>query len=371
MAANASEILKRQNALRERVERELENFRYLEERLADPEVGGNPALLKEVSSEHSRLNANVDEFKTYLKDFESLQEAYKILEDNSADNELKEFAREEKTELEESLVKAGERIEILLLPPDPHDGKPILMEIRAGTGGDEAALFVGDLFQMYLRYAEKQGLKMEVIEANDTELGGYKEVVFSVQGTKAYAALHQEGGAHRVQRIPTTESGGRIHTSAVTVAVMPEVEEAEVEIDDKDLKIDTFRASGAGGQHVNKTDSAIRILHIPTGIVVSCQDERSQLKNKIKAMRVLRARLAEKQEREKHAQESALKKEQVGSGDRSERIRTYNFPQGRVTDHRVGYTSYNLSGFMEGDMGELLEVLLKAEREVKLQAQQT
>ena len=254
------------------------------------------------------------------------------------------------------------------LAPSPHEERNLFMEIRAGTGGNEAALFVSDLTRMYMRFTERQGLRAELIHSSPTELGGYKEMIFSVAGKDAYLFLHREGGAHRVQRIPATESNGRIHTSAVTVAVLPEREESEVDIQDSDIKIDVFRASGAGGQHVNKTESAIRITHAVSGIVVSCQDERSQHKNKARAMSILRSRLAEMQEEKSHSQENTLKREQIKSGDRSERIRTYNFPQGRVTDHRIGYTAYNLEALMDGEMDELLGALIQAEREEKLQA---
>ena len=363
-----SETLKRTKALRERLQQEIEHFHALEERLARPDPVSDPAELKNLSREHARLSARFGQFSSYLQMLRSLEEVEGVLADPASDAELRALAREERDELEPKVNLGRGAIEILLLPPDPNDGKGLMMEIRAGTGGEEAALFVGDLLKMYLRYAEKAGLRSEVISTQPTELGGFKEVVFSVQGPHAFECLHQEAGAHRVQRIPVTESGGRIHTSAVTVAVMTEAEEEEISIDEKDLKVDVFRASGAGGQHVNKTESAIRILHVPTGLVVSCQDERSQHKNRARAMRVLRARLMEKQAREKHASESALKKEQLGSGDRSERIRTYNFPQGRVTDHRVGYTSYNLGEFMNGGMDELIEVLKRARREARLGA---
>ena len=363
-----SETLKRTKALRDRVQQDIEHFHALEERLAQPGAIPDAGELKRLSREHARLSARVGQFTSYLQMLISLEEAEAVLGDQASDAELRAMARQEREELEPKINEGRAAIELLLLPPDPNDGKGLMMEIRAGTGGEEAALFVGDLLKMYLRYAERAGLKSEVISTQPTELGGYKEVVVSVQGPHAYESLHQEAGAHRVQRIPVTESGGRIHTSAVTVAVMPEAEEEEVSIDDRDLKVDVFRASGAGGQHVNKTESAIRILHIPTGIVVSCQDERSQHKNRARAMRVLRSRLMEKQARERHASESALKKEQVGSGDRSERIRTYNFPQGRVTDHRIGYTSYSLHEFMNGGMDELIEILKRARREARLGA---
>ena len=361
-----SNTTKNFNALRERIEREIEDFKHIESQLSEIS-GSDLVLLKNLSRKHARVAPNVEKYEEYLSLLDRLEEAEAILTDDNSDDELGEMALEEKKELESSLNTGRTAIEQLLIPPNPDEGKNIFIEIRAGTGGDEAALFVGDLLKMYLRFAEKTGLRIELLSSNETELGGYKEVIFAVQGQNAYKFLHQEGGAHRVQRIPVTESGGRIHTSAVTVAVMPEAEEEELFIDEKDLRIDVFRASGAGGQHVNKTDSAVRILHIPTGIIVSCQDARSQHKNRSRAMSVLRARLSEKQQQEKHEAENLMKKDQVGSGDRSERIRTYNFPQGRVTDHRVGYTSYNLAGLMEGDMQELLDVLDKARRDAIIQ----
>lgn len=345
---------------------ELENIRELEHKLSDPDVVGDQSKLKTLSREHARLSARKPEIESFLGILKSYFESREIVADPNADSDLKELAQSELKDSESSLESGLERIRELLVPPDPNEGKGIIMEIRAGTGGEEAALFVSDLFSMYLQFAEKSGLKTEILSTSPTELGGMKEVIFTVNGPEAYRYLHREGGAHRVQRIPVTESGGRIHTSAVTVAVMPEVEEEEVEIHEKDLRIDVYRASGAGGQHVNKTESAVRLTHIPTGLVVSCQDERSQIKNRAKAMKVMRARLAEMQESQRHKTESAAKKEQVGSGDRSERIRTYNFPQGRVTDHRINFTSYNLNAFMNGEMEELLQALIRDEINSKL-----
>ncbi|MCR9140748.1 MAG: peptide chain release factor 1 [bacterium] len=353
--------------LLERLEREVEAFKELESKLADPAYAEDPTQLKELSREHARMRGRTERIETYLVLIKQQAEVLSVLEDPDSDEDIREMAQAELAELTKIIEKEQEDIEYLLLPPDPHAGRSVIMEIRAGTGGDEAGLFVGDLLRMYTRLAERRGLRSEMISAYDQEVGGYREVILSFAGPEAYDLLHQEGGAHRVQRIPVTESGGRIHTSACTVAIMPEADEEEVEIDDKDLQIDVYRASGAGGQHVNKTESAIRITHIPSGVVVTCQDERSQHKNKAKAMRVLRTRLAEQQERERHAADAALKKEQVKSGDRSERIRTYNFPQGRVTDHRIGFTAYNLAAFMEGEMDDLLEALLRAERDAKLQ----
>ena len=352
--------------LKERVQREVERFGEIEQKLSSPEVSQDPTAFKDLSRLHSRLSSRIEPLRQYLNLIRQLEESEELLADPSADPELKEMAESEKVDVATSLENMKGEVETMLIPPDPNDGKSVIMEIRAGTGGDEAGLFVGDLLKMYTRFCEENGLRLEPIYYAETELGGYKEVTFSVEGKRAWELLHKEAGAHRVQRIPVTESGGRIHTSAVTVAVLAEAEEEELEIEDKDLRIDVFRASGAGGQHVNKTESAVRMTHIPTGIVVSCQDERSQLKNRAKAMKVMRARLLELKESERHEKEAAAKKEQVKSGDRSERIRTYNFPQGRITDHRIGYTAYNLNELMEGEMSDLLDALLEAEKEEKL-----
>jgi len=352
--------------LKDRLIQELESFQELESLLADPEITSNPLKLKDITREHNRLSRHIPEVKNFLDTLFDLEGLEEILSDSKADQDMKNMAREELPVMESRLKELQGSVEMILVPADPNSGKSLIMEIRAGTGGEEAALFAGDLYRMYIKFAEENGMKFEMISESETGLGGYKEVIFSIAGSSAWDLLHREAGIHRVQRIPQTESGGRIHTSAVTVAVMPEREETEVNLDEKDLKIDVYRASGAGGQHVNKTESAVRILHIPSGLVVSCQDERSQLKNRARAMRVLRARLAEKIEEEQHALNAQSKKEQVKSGDRSERIRTYNFPQGRITDHRIGYTNYNLSSFMEGDITELLNELLRDEKEEKL-----
>jgi peptide chain release factor 1 len=354
----------------DRFKHELERFSWIENELASPATASQPGKYKELNQEHSRLTPRVEKIQRFLKIFQDLADAESILADKSADGELRNMAQEDKIALEQELEQASQQIEELLLPPDPNDGKGLIFEIRAGTGGEEAALFASELFRMYLRFAEQSGLKSEIIYINEAEMGGLKEATFSISGNRAHALLHQEAGTHRVQRIPVTESGGRIHTSAVTVSVMVEAEEEEYEINEGDLQIDVFRASGAGGQHVNKTESAVRITHIPTGVVVSCQDERSQLKNKARAMKVLRSRLANLQKERAHQEQAQAKKQQVGSGDRSEKIRTYNFPQGRVTDHRINYSMYNLPEFMNGEIAELLDALLKAEREQKMQAAQ-
>ena len=351
----------------ERLKKEQEHFRELEEKLADPQLMQDSQALKQIAREHARLEGQAKRIDDYLHLFGQWQQSDELVKEEK-DKELRLLAQEEAKELTKQLEEQRKEIELLLIAPSPHEERSLFMEIRAGTGGSEAALFVSDLTRMYMRFTEQQGLKAELVHSSPTELGGYKEIIFSVAGKEAYLFLHREGGTHRVQRIPSTESNGRIHTSAVTVAVLPEREESEVEIKDSDIKIDVFRASGAGGQHVNKTESAIRITHAASGIVVSCQDERSQHKNKARAMGILRSRLAQMQEEKAHLQENSLKREQVKSGDRSERIRTYNFPQGRVTDHRVGYTAYNLEALMDGDMEELLQALIRAEREEKLQA---
>ena len=283
------------------------------------------------------------------------------------DKEMKEMLQEELKELTEKEELAKKELQIMLLPKDPNDDKNVFVEIRGGTGGEEAALFAADLFRMYTRYAESKRWKVEVMSSNETDIGGFKEIVFMITGFGAYSRLKYESGVHRVQRVPDTEASGRIHTSATTVAVLPEVEEVDIEINQNDLRIDVYRSSGHGGQSVNTTDSAIRITHLPTGLVVTCQDEKSQLKNKEKAMKVLRARLYEKAEAERSASIAADRKSQVGSGDRSERIRTYNFPQGRVTDHRIGLTLYKLDAFMNGDIDEVINALITADQAEKMQ----
>ena len=306
----------------------------------------------------------VEKYRSYKKVVERLEEARAMLVEK--DEEMRALASEEVRELMPKKAALEEELLLLLLPRDPHDGKNVIVEIRGGVGGDEAALFAGDLFRMYTRYAERQHWKTELLSANATGIGGFKEVTFLVAGDGAYSKLKYESGTHRVQRIPVTESGGRIHTSAATVAVLPEAEEVDVDIAANDLRIDTYCASGAGGQYVNRTETAIRITHIPTGIVVQCQDEKSQLKNKEKAMKVLRARLLDRARLEQAAEEAADRKSQVGSGDRSERIRTYNFPQGRVTDHRIGLTLHKIDAILNGELDELLTALITADQAEKL-----
>ena len=342
-----------------------DKFLELESLISDPDVIADMSRWQKYSKEHASLVPIVEKFREYKEVVKGIDEA-KAMFDESLDDEMRKFVEEELAELKAQKEVLDNELPILLLPKDPNDDKNVIVEIRGGVGGEEAALFAGDLFRMYGRYVEKQGWKMEIIDANATELGGYKEISFMVTGFGAYSKLKYESGTHRVQRVPVTESGGRIHTSAVTVAVLPEAEDVDVDINPNDLHIDLYCASGAGGQHVNRTESAIRITHIPTGIVVQCQDERSQLKNKDKAMKVLRARLLDKAQQEQMDSISADRKNQVGSGDRSERIRTYNFPQGRVTDHRIGLTLHRIDAVLAGDLDEILNALITADQAERL-----
>ena len=342
-----------------------EKYRELESLISDPAVLADMPKWQKLSREHAQLAPVVEKYREYKKVREGLLEAKAIFDDNP-DADMRRLAEDEIAELRPRLEALARELPILLLPKDPNDAKNVIVEIRGGVGGEEAALFAGDLFRMYARYAERRGWRVDVIDKNATEIGGFKEISFSVDGAGAYSFLKYESGTHRVQRVPVTESSGRIHTSAVTVAVLPEAEEVEVEIAPADLRIDTYCASGAGGQYVNRTETAIRITHLPTGIVVQCQDEKSQLKNKEKAMRVLRARILEAAREEQAATVAADRKSQVGSGDRSERIRTYNFPQGRVTDHRIGLTLHKLAAVLDGDLDELLAALITADQAEKL-----
>ena len=342
-----------------------EKYRELESLISDPAVLADMPKWQKLSREHAQLAPVVETYREYKKVREGLLEAKAIFDDNP-DADMRRLAEDEIAELRPRLEALERELPILLLPKDPNDAKNVIVEIRGGVGGEEAALFAGDLFRMYARYAERRGWRVDVIDKNATEIGGFKEISFSVDGAGAYSFLKYESGTHRVQRVPVTESSGRIHTSAVTVAVLPEAEEVEVEIAPADLRIDTYCASGAGGQYVNRTETAIRITHLPTGIVVQCQDEKSQLKNKEKAMRVLRARILEAAREEQAATVAADRKSQVGSGDRSERIRTYNFPQGRVTDHRIGLTLHKLDAILDGDLEELLHALITADQAEKL-----
>lgn len=344
----------------------LEKYEDLSVKIADPDVINNQSLWQKLVKEHADLEPIVAKYKEYSDAEMALKETKEILYDKTADEELKEMAKLELEELEEKIDKLKEELKVLLLPKDPNDDKNVIVEIRAGTGGDEAALFAADLFRMYTRYAERQGWKIEMMSLNETGVGGYKEVIFMIRGKGAYSKLKYESGAHRVQRIPATESGGRIHTSAATVAVLPEADDVDLEINPNDLRVDVFRSSGHGGQSVNTTDSAVRITHLPTGMVVSCQDEKSQLKNKEKALKVLKARLLDVMIQEQQDAIAQNRRSQVGSGDRSERIRTYNFPQGRITDHRINVTLYKLDSFLDGDIGEMIDALITYDQTEKM-----
>ena len=319
-----------------------------------------------LAKRYAELREPVEVFRKYKKVCEDLEGVESMLKEVSTDPELKEMTLAEKSELLSAKEQLEDELRYLLIPKDPNDNKNCFLEIRAGTGGDEAGIFAGDLTSMYLRYIDSKRWTKSIVDAQHSEAGGYKEIIIQVEGENAYGRLKYEAGTHRVQRVPQTEASGRVHTSAATVAVMPEVEDVELEIRTEDLRIDTYRASGAGGQHINKTDSAIRITHLPTGVVVCCQDGRSQHSNKEKAMQVLKARLVEKQRSESAATESSTRKIQVGSGDRSEKIRTYNYSQGRLTDHRINFTSYNLQSHLQGDLDEIIDALIAADRAEKL-----
>ena len=338
-----------------------ERYEQLTALLSDPAVIGDQNRYRELSKEQAGLTDIVNAYDEYMAADAEIESCKAMLEE-ADDAAMREMIHEELNELNAKEHELSEQLKVMLLPKDPNDDKDVIIEVRAGTGGEEAALFGADLLRMYTRYAERHGYKAELMNENYTEKGGVKEVVLSLQGKGAYSRMKFESGVHRVQRVPETESQGRIHTSAATVAVLPEPEDVEVEINEKDLKIDTYRSGGAGGQHVNKTESAIRITHIPTGLVVQCQDERSQHKNRDKAMRVLKSRLLELYQSKAAEAEADERKNQVGSGDRSERIRTYNFPQSRVTDHRIGLTLYKLEAFLDGDMDEVIDALILAER---------
>ena len=339
-----------------KLDRIVEKYQSLEAELANPDIMKDMNRYKEVMQEHSHLSEVVSVYSEYKDVLSGIKDAQSMMEDET-DPEMKEMAKEELSGLEEEKEILEKKLKKLLVPKDPLDGKNIIMEIRAGTGGDEAALFAADLYRMYTKFAEQNKWKIEIMDANEIGIGGFKEISFSISGKNVYGNLRYESGVHRVQRVPTTESGGRVHTSAVTVAVLPEAEETDIDIKNEDLKIDVFRSSGPGGQSVNTTDSAVRITHLPTGVVVTCQDEKSQIKNKAKALRVLRARLYEAEEAKKQSERAENRKNQVGSGDRSERIRTYNFPQNRVTDHRINLTLYKLEYVMQGDLSEIIESL--------------
>ncbi|KPA08924.1 peptide chain release factor 1 [Candidatus Magnetomorum sp. HK-1] len=332
-----------------------DRFIEIEKMLSQPEIVQNQEKYQKIAREHSELSKIVNVFREHKKVDLQIADAKELMKDS--DPEMKDLAREELVELTEKKETLAEKLKFLLLPKDPNDDKNVLIEIRAGTGGDEAALFAADLFRMYSRYSENQGWKIEIMNEHVTGVGGFKEIIAMIQGQKAYSVFKYESGTHRVQRVPTTESQGRIHTSAVTVAVLPEAEEVDIQIDPGELKVDVYRSTGPGGQSVNTTDSAVRITHLPTGLIVTCQDEKSQHKNKAKALKVLRARLLDQKNREQQAKRSQDRKNQVGSGDRSERIRTYNFPQGRVTDHRIGLTLYKLENILTGEIQEIVDQL--------------
>lgn len=347
-----------------------ERYEKINEQLCLPETVSDqekyPKLMKELRS----LSPVVEKYREYKKYDETLKESRDLLDAGGLDKDFKELVQEEFEQAKADIERCSEELKILLLPKDPNDDKSVIVEIRGGAGGEEAALFAGELFRMYSMYSEAKGFKTEILSENPTELGGYKEIVFNVEGEGAYSRFKFESGVHRVQRVPETESQGRIQTSTVTVAVLPEAEEVDFELNPADLQIDVFRSSGAGGQKVNKTSSAIRVTHLPTGMVVECQDERSQYKNKDKALKVLRSRLLEIEQAKHDAEIAGTRKSQVGTGDRSERIRTYNFPQGRVSDHRIGLTLYKIDAIMNGDLDEIIDALITADTAEKLKAEE-
>ena len=343
-----------------------DKYLELESLISDPSVLADMPKWQRYSREHAGLEPIVTAYREYKRICQGIEDDRDMLSEGIEEDEFRHMVEEELSELRTRREELDNELPVLLLPRDPNDDKNVIVEIRGGVGGEEAALFAGDLFRMYSRYAESQGWRVSILDANATEIGGFKEISFAVEGSGAYSKLKYESGTHRVQRVPVTESGGRIHTSAVTVAVLPEADEVDVDIKPEELRIDTYRAGGAGGQYVNKTESAIRITHLPTGIVVQCQDEKSQLKNKEKAMRVLRARVLEQAQQQQFDAIAADRKSQVGSGDRSERIRTYNFPQGRVTDHRIGLTLHKLDFVLNGQLDELLNGLITADQAERL-----
>ena len=347
--------------MKDKLQTIIDKHSLLSEQLADPEIFNDQKKLTITAKEHSSLEDVVNVGKEYLAVLQNIEDDKSIL--NGDDAELKEIAQEELIELESRKDKLESDLKILLLPRDPNDDKNLILEIRAGTGGDEAALFAADLFRVYTRYAERKNWKYKVMDSSDTGIGGIKEAIVSIQGKGAFGMLKYESGVHRVQRVPKTETSGRVHTSAATIAVLPEAEDVDIEINDSDLKIDTYRASGAGGQHVNKTESAIRITHMPTGLVVTCQDESSQHKNRAAALKVLKSRLLASEQEKVAAERAAERRSLVSTGDRSAKIRTYNFPQGRVTDHRINFTSYKLNEILDGDITEVIEKLKIAEQQ--------
>ena len=351
--------------LLKKLEEKAKRYEEVNELVQDPDLIRDQKRYKDVMREHSHLSALMEAYDEYKKVLQGIEDSKFIITEED-DQEMKEMAREELKELEEKQPQLEDKIKMLLIPPDPLEEKNIIMEIRAGTGGDESSLFCADLFRMYTRYADMKGWKYEIMDASESEVGGYKEISFSISGKYVYGSLRYESGVHRVQRVPETETQGRVHTSAVAVAVLPEAEETEIEIRPEDVRVDVMRAGGCGGQCVNTTDSAVRLTHIPTGLVVIQQDEKSQLRNKEKAFRVLRARLFDLEESKKNAERAAARKNMVGSGDRSERIRTYNFPQNRITDHRINLTLYKLEQFMQGYVDEMVDALCIYAKEEQL-----
>ncbi len=352
----------------DKLEAAQERYEQINEMLMDPAVIGDQDRYRDLMKEYKNLTPIVEKFKEYTAAKNDQEEARTMLDEGGLDADFKEMVQEQLEDAKARLAVLSEELRVLLLPRDPNDDKNVIIEIRGGAGGDEAALFAGSLYRMYTMYAESRGWKTEILSQSETELGGFKEVSFLITGDGAFSRFKYESGVHRVQRVPETETQGRIHTSTVTVAVLPEAEEVDIDINPTDLQIDTYRASGAGGQHVNKTESAIRITHLPTGLVVECQDERSQFKNKDKAMKVLRSRLLEQKQRAQENEIAAERRSQVGTGDRSERIRTYNFPQGRVTDHRIGLTLYKLDSILNGSLDELTDALITYDQAEKLKS---
>lgn len=346
-----------------------EKYEEISEKLSDPDIISDNKQYTQLMKEYKNMTPIIEKYREYKKAEASFSEAKELIDAGGLDKDFKEMAQAELEESKEAMEKCTQDLKVLLLPKDPNDDKNVIIEIRGGAGGEEAALFANSLYRMYTMYAESRGWKQEVLSANPTELGGFKEISFSIEGEGAYSRLKYESGVHRVQRVPETEAQGRIHTSTVTVAVLVEADEVELEINPTDLKIDYFRASGAGGQHINKTESAVRITYLPTNVVVECQDERSQHKNKDKAMKILRSRIYEAMQEEQAAKVASERRMQVGTGDRSERIRTYNFPQGRMTDHRIGLTIYRLEDMMNGSLDEVFDALATADQAAKLASQ--
>lgn len=351
-----------------KLEETLKIYEELGRDLSKPEIISDQKTFQKMMKKHNSMEEVVQKYIKYKKLAQSIEELKEILKEES-DKDMIDMASEELSQAEKDLIATEDELKVLLIPKDPNDDKSVIVEIRGGAGGDEAALFAGDLFRMYSRYAETKNWKIDIMDSHESDLGGYKEIVFSIEGYGAYSKLKYESGVHRVQRIPSTESGGRIHTSTVTVAVLPEAEEVDIDLDPNDVRVDLFCSSGPGGQSVNTTKSAVRLTHVPTGIVVSCQDEKSQIKNKDKAMKVLRARLYEKAMEEETAKMASERKSQVGTGDRSERIRTYNYPQNRITDHRIGLTLHKLEAMLEGDLDEMLNAIITTKQAEKLNSE--